>query len=175
MLKLIILILVFANTIYAELPSARIVGISVYDQGINGTNEPAIDVSQGLCGEEPELTPEPFNETIVGLTITNQSLFDIRFQKVRFRLRDNLFNPNNRGRLAPIGGGEVSSKETKELKAFLLDIDGGSKYFYGSNEAVPASGFANLQAIISGRNFKGKRIKLKANSAITFHNLNRCQ
>jgi len=163
----------------AEAESIRIVAVDTLDQGTAAegtTTDLGIDLSQGICGEVPNETDEPFYDTLMGISVRNPLSQEIDIRQVRYQLP---ITPGGRKVLsrviAPYIGEPIAKNSTKRILAIFLKADSGAKKLLLSNSILPASlGIQNITVILTGRTSSGQRFTLRKRVSMAFANYDRC-
>lgn len=154
----------------------RIIDLQVLDGGdLAATNrQPTVDVIRGVCDDE---SLEPFFDTALRMTVTNESLQEVRIRRATFRIS----RSDGRGaefksqKIALSGFSRISAGNTESLIALFLDAESGRKILPGSELALAAdTGFRTLRVRMVGRNSLGKRIRMRARLTVSFDNFERC-
>jgi hypothetical protein len=172
---------VIPSMAFSATPAVRISGATAYDDGSTGegVGTYTIDLQQGVCVDagSDESTEEPFDHTLLGITVKNDSAYRVTFQKVSFRIRS-VGRPRRTyqsKKLALASGRDIDSKSEGSLIAFFLHAKNGQKTLTGRSTALPTGlGFANVTVTLEGRYSSGKKIKISRSTALSFDNINRC-
>lgn len=161
--------------------SARITSIAFYDKGTIGDGtqgEVVIDTVGGICGGDGSGTAEPFFETVVGIKVSNTTLYDLRVKSIRIRV------PKANGarrhftsrRLAPVGSNQVPSSKEQSTTVFSLFTEAfdGLKRFPRFGVIPSELGIRNVTVILALADGRGRTYTLRARVAVAFRNIDRC-
>ncbi len=153
----------------------RITKISILDQetpDFTSPNNFAVDVIREQCLDGDASVAEPFYDSVLLIDVLNNSEFSSRFNNFSLKIKKingKVFKSKKQS-LSTIA--EVPSKGSTSMLALFLKANGDTKEF--NNGEIPDSGFKNVKLVLRGRNFLGQRIVLRAKTAVSFSNLDRC-
>lgn len=159
----------------------RITAIAAYDQGDfseSASQDMTLDTVQSLCGDEEDQTDEPFFDTLVALSVTNDTSQAVRFHSIHYVVKKGKSNGRRyrAPRMAPIGTQEVLAGSQARLTGLFLDTDDGRKYYAGYSQAIDEElGFRNVRFVVRGRDFSGKPFRIRARTAFSFGVVDRCE
>lgn len=159
----------------------RISRIAGFDEGSHsseGNGDPSIDLVQDVCddsGDQDIL--EEFHDSILGVDVVNPLSHTAYINKASYIVKNGGEGRRYRSRkLSLIGSSEVEGgNKTTRVFMFFMRASGGEKYFVGSDTPVAtALGFQNVRIILRGRDGNGKRFRIRARTALSFANHDRC-
>ena len=175
-----ILITLCFNAAASYAQSARITSVlGVEEIGDDATGAISIDINQDQCGTDTTKTPEEFNDTLVRITVENNTLATIIFTKLYYTVS----NPYNDGggriksrKLAPLGNFEVKPDgKPQSIFGLFLDVSGANKTYAGLTRTLPDDlGFKNVTFYLEGRTSTGRKTTLRARTAFSFGNIVNC-
>jgi hypothetical protein len=158
--------------------SASIDQLSIYDKGNAGTTpsfDASIDTIRDTCDPSGAATPEQFNDTIVGITFTNDANATLRLSSLTYEL------PRVKGSkrfrsppLAFIGSVVVRPGNSATVYSPIFSAGDGQKKLPGSKLLVSSlSGFRTITFKIRG-SIGNQPIALTASTTLSFGNIDRC-
>jgi|GEM_PF-7099275 len=182
--------LLFSNALAEPPGSARISGFKAFDEGSFGPQlegAPFIDVAQGVCerkdqnGDGDKTDPEDvvlegFYDTILGVTVSNDSNLPITIRRFTYSLRNGGNGRPFRSRaLAPLEEAVISARSQKQLFFLFIKAVDGAKVFTGSGASIPPElGFKNVSAKLRGTDAAGRPLTLRGRTALSFGDFDRC-
>ncbi len=156
----------------------RVSAVEFYDTGDFENSTTSIDIAQGTCGTAPDLTAEPFFDSHIRFTITNNTNEAIRLTKYRYTV--NNFNGTGGSHTSPFINflGEVKTVDANggagSVFGLFLDANSGGKSLFGRNDLLTADGFKNMTFTIVGIKGSGEEISITVRGSASFDNFNNC-
>lgn len=152
--------------------------INAYDSGDTSAASTSIDITQSACGSAGSTpTAEPFFDTLIGLTIVNDSSFSVNFQSLRFTVAnfDGAGSTFRSGSLSLIGESNVDANGGQStIFSLVFDANSGGKRFFGASSNISDRGFKNLTFTLTGVNESGDTVTVSGSTALSFDNFNHC-
>lgn len=172
----------------------QVTAIAFFDSGdVNTTfggdlGDLQVDVSQGTCGEAPDLTAEPFFDSVVGIDVRNFLDDSVNFSQMNYTVENSngagasftsqrfaLINADE----APGQGGDGAPGERRFLGFFAKAVDGalsGEKVLNGASTNLPPNGnwISNVTFRVFGVSASGREVSASLRVSIAFGNYNRC-
>ncbi len=157
----------------------RITSLELLDNGLGGGTGTGVDTKKNLCSDEDEDPEyEPFYDSLIRFSVTNDYSGDIYIRKVSYRLRnsDGYGRTHRATKLPPLSGKVVPASSTgNEILAYFMEIQGDDKVFIGSDFTLPDDlGFQKVRFVLRGRNHRGERIVARIRTTLSFDNFDRC-
>ena len=157
--------------------SAEITAVSIYDGSENSST--GIDVQQGLCGDAPNQTAEPFGDTIVKIKVVNNYNADVRFTKMNYTVLDydgsgHNFNSDDINLIGGSAALDANGGEDEVAALFADAFGSGQKRFHGSATEIGEIGFKNVTIRLFGTTTAGDEVRISGRIAISFDNFDRC-
>ena len=158
--------------------SVSIDQISIYDEGNAGSNpsfDSSIDTIRGTCDPSGSATPEKFNDTIVGITITNSANATVRLSNLTYELPRVKGSQRFRSqRLAFIGTIVVKPGTSTTVYSPIFSSVQGQKKLAGSKLLVSSiAGFRTITFKIAA-SIGNQPLSLTASTTLSFGNIDRC-
>ena len=144
--------------------TVRIVSAVFTDTGTNATTS-QIDVEQlADCPNTTPVDPEKFFDTMIKLTVVNDSNETVRFNSYRYTVQNGSgagsdFNSGSIGFIGNVEGTSAEGSTTLTLDSLFASASGGSKYFFGSSTPISASlGIQNIDIELTGTTSSGATV-----------------
>lgn len=162
----------------ADSDTVRITTLSFVDLGDSGTASTSIDTQQDVC-ESTEA--EPFFDTLLNVTVVNNSATLIRFTKLSYAV-DNATGSNsavlNSRELSLIGeSAALAAGESSTVTSLVFDASGGRKAFVGQggNSLIPVSlGFRTVTVRLFGTTDLGEEVIITGRTTLSFDDFDNC-
>ena len=142
-------------------------GINLFEAG---SETISIDTVGGVCGTAPDLTPEPYTDTLIRFTVANNTNQSITFSSYSFSV-----NGFESGDIPFIGTNIIGSKKSVTLNSILASGAGGNKTFIGASSAIGTPGVLNVTVTLVGENDAGQTVSISGIAVASFLNYNRCE
>lgn len=157
----------------------RVTAVAVSDGGTTEASTTSIDILQGTCTTGTETTPEPFYDSSVKLTVTNNSPFIVRFTGLRYRVSNGTDSGGTFTSSAIAVNGEAATGVDANggkgtVDSLFLDASGNGKRYIGSSTNIPTPGIRNVTFILTGTTEIGEEFEVTGSTALSFDNFNRC-
>lgn len=167
-----------AGTLWAESP--RVLGIEILDEGeyAAGTvGSLSVDLHQGLCGEVPDETDEPFYDSVVATTIHNPLPVEVNVRSVRYRLRISKTARAVRSRrLAVSSPATIDPKSDGRVLSLFLKTDNGTKKLLNFSEGLATDlGLQHVQVLLVLRTGTGSKYRIRKRVSMAFGEYDRCE
>jgi hypothetical protein len=155
----------------------RVTDVDVADSGSFDSATSSIDIVQGVCDSGGTPTIEPFFDTSVRFSITNNSNSIVRFTGMRYTVSDayGTGTTATSGKLSVTGSAATavdSNGGTGQVDSLLFDAQSGAKAIFGGNTLT--AGFKNVTFTLYGENEIGDTFEVKTAVALSFDGFNRC-
>lgn len=158
----------FAQTLSRGVQIER---VAIFDEGSTSFDETPlgiVDVSRGDCGSTNDPDPEPFNNTVLGLKLSNTNLSSRRVRRLVARIRLSDRRVTVRSRIVQLVPSESS---TEVFMVLAIPDQAGGKVLVGDSRALSNSeGARNARVRLRGQGFR-----LRARYSMIFANPNRCE
>lgn len=156
--------------------------IKAFDEGSfdsSSSGSLSIDVVQDTCSTQSNGEPvlEDFFDTFLKISVRNDTYSDVTIQKFSYTIpRANASKAYKSRPIAPASSSIVLRGETSDLLFHFLKIHGARKYFSRPEVAISEDlGFKNITVTLQGRTSAGRQFKIRARTALSFGNFNRCE
>ena len=150
-------------------PGVSVTGVAVIENGESGFT---VDTVQGSCGSGADITSEPYTDSLIRFTVSNETDQRITFTSYSYSI-DGVFESGDIG----IASGAVvePNSSDKSLQAFFTDAGGGQKTFIGSSAAIGAIGPTTVTVTLTGTGGAGRTVRASASFSVSFGDYNNCE
>ena len=153
----------------------RIAAISVTDTGSFDAFTTSIDTVHNACADAT--TTEPFFDSSVRFSIVNNSPYVLTFKSLKYVVANAYTGgaSGTSGTLSLTGSAAQAvdaNGGTGMVDSLLFPATGGTKSVY--NGSPISDGFKNITFTLTGTNELGETFQVKASTALSFGNFNRC-
>jgi len=150
----------------------RITAITFSEGGDFSTT--SIDIIFNSC---PDGEIENFTDTLIILSVVNNSNRLVRFRGYTYSVQnfDGLGNTYTSPTINFASEIAVDSDGgTATISALFADAETGGKRFFGNSSLITATGFKNITVTLIGTDAFGAAVRIRARTAASFDNFNRC-
>lgn len=156
----------------------RLTSVSFTEVGEEG---PFIDLIQDICPDSG--LAEPFSDAVVSFTVENNSTNIVRITRYRYVVEQFDGASNFQSEFIDLIGEQGPQVEgeggVNTFTALFMDASGGGKRYFGTQSTVDsfgalAFGFKNVRFTLQGVDASGETVALRARTAVSLDNFNRC-
>lgn len=172
-------LLVLLVPLGANADSLRVLSIEVLDEGSISAGSPgslSVDLAQGVCGEEPDTTEEPFFDTVIATTVHNPTGLEVAVKRVRYRMRLRSGERVVRSAaMSPISTEVIAPRSTGRILSYYLKAANGAKKLMGHEEPLDSGlGIQHLRVFLKVRSSNGAQRSIRKRVSMAFGDYDRC-
>lgn len=155
--------------------TVRVIDVDLME---NGQSTTSIDLNliPDCDGEPDSVDPEPFTDTSINFTISNNTEQIARITGYRYTVGN--FDGSGASYTSPILnliGESLGQGQTGTFSGLFADAGGtGQKFFFGLGTPITSTGFKNITYELVGELADGTSISIEASDAASFDFFNRC-
>ncbi len=154
----------------------RLVALEAFGIGSSADESTSsIDIYQGVCGQSPNLTPEPFGDDFIRFSVRNDSPLTVTFSSYKYTVSGGL--ADGRDATSPVlrltEEMSIEKNQVKKFSSLAFDAKDGRKVF-ASPLLQASEGFKIVTVTLFGQNSVGESITLRGSFTLSFDNFNVC-
>lgn len=163
----------------ASADSLRVTSIEVLDEGSiaeGSVGSLSVDLMQGICGEIPNQTEEPFFDSVIATSVHNPTASELAVKRIQYQMR---LSPGGRvvrsAAMSPISTELIAPRASGRILSYFLKAANGSKKLEGHEASLDTGlGIQHLRVGLKLRSANGSRRWIRKRVSMAFGDYNRC-
>lgn len=177
--KIVVTLLVLLAPLTAGADSLRVTSIEVLDEGTisaGSVGSLSVDLAQGLCGEAPDQSDEPFFDSVIATNIYNPTNLELAVKRVRYQMRITAGGRVVRSAaLSPISTEVIAPRSTGRILSYYLKAASGAKKLIGHESPLDTElAIQHLRVALKVRSANGSQRWIRKRVSMAFGDYNRC-